>query len=250
MRRLWCRMTNQRKRCLWSKLQRHTYNMNECNEWAESKCKHPLVLLSDQMLHLWHWERLLWPDASRVRDPHLTRAQPSQLPVSAATKQKIKYEVFLIISDDTVPSSCLQVFPDVPDQQGRDWAHGSGMCRDFHRRCFTLSSLLFNIFYLDAVSCLIHLKTAEQGYRNFSRFHLCNISTHLLCCISAAKQEEQAMRGLTLTFLVLACYCRPPERYLMCVLCSYVANLAKEGCCRSSRLQKNHTGASCSDHTP
>lgn len=38
----------------------------------------------------------------------------------------------------------------------------------------------------------ISLKTAKQDYRNFSRFYLCNISTHLLCCIRAAGGRSNA----------------------------------------------------------
>lgn len=65
-----------------------------------------LFLLSDQMLHLWHWQRLLWPDASRVWNPHLTRAQPSQLPVSAASSM-MKFEVLQIfVMTPSCPPVC------------------------------------------------------------------------------------------------------------------------------------------------
>lgn len=92
-----------------------------------------------------------------------------------------------IISDHIFMSSCLQILPDVPDQQGWDWTHGSGT---WHVQ---VSSAFRSVrCRLSWIPRQISLKTAKQDYRNFSRFYLCNISTHLLCCIRAAGGRSNA----------------------------------------------------------
>lgn len=59
------------------------------------------------MLHLWHREWLLRPDASRLWNTHLTRAQPGELPVGAALNWE-NGSILNIFSDNS-HGSCVHL---------------------------------------------------------------------------------------------------------------------------------------------
>lgn len=117
-------------------------------------------------------------------------------------------------------STCAQVLPDVPDQQGRDRAHGSGAYRHVSPKG-----------RLSRIPCLIILETALQDYRNFRCFFffLCNISTHLLCCIRAAggRSNAWALFFFFFWYLLIVKHLSFKLFYLMFSHSSYVTDFVK-----------------------
>lgn len=98
--------------------------------------------------------------------------------------------------------------------------------------------------------CLIDLKKAKKqpNVGSNSRFYLCNISTHLKCCVSAAYLEEEAMRGFPLTFffywyeLVIVLHLRPKLFFLFDVLALF-------SCHKHSWKKRERATVSCRSFT-
>lgn len=164
------------------------------------------------MLHLRHRQRLLWSNASRVWDPHLTRAQPRQLPVSAATHKPTKrllpafHRISGHFSQLSRPPMCRFFLMYLIN---KDETEHTGQVRV---RASTLL-LSCSLFASMRQNCVGSILRSSQTLASTPGFYLCNISTHLKCCISAAYLEEEAMRGLPLTFFffISTCYCPAPE---------------------------------------
>lgn len=128
---------------------------------GQSTCSPDLLLpLSDQVLHLWNWEWLLWPDASRVWDPHLTRAQPRQLPVSAASNAE-KSDHTLISGGNVFVLMCFS--------PGSSWCTWLTRMRLNTRGRFVTRTLERSVLWSDSCSAATHSGSTSRQHRKTMR---------------------------------------------------------------------------------
>lgn len=179
------------------------------------------------MLHLRHRERLLWPHPPRLRDAHPARAQLGQLPVSAAaSRQPNVTGLQRSLSDrnrNCVSAVCCA---------GSSWCTWSTRTRRSTRvRCVSARVLKMPARVWSSSRRLLEMKDYFQWLIFFFFLvPLCNISTHLLCCIRAAGGRSNAWAPVFFFVIYLSpCTWASSCFYLMFSHSSYVTDPPRVG---------------------
>lgn len=193
------------------------------------------------MLHLWHREWLLRPDASRIWNTHLTRAQPGELPVGAALNRE--NGSILNISSDNSNGSCVHLrrfflmYLINKDETEHTGQVRIGTC------LLKAVCLVSRVWSSSRRLC----KITETSDAFFFFIFLCNISTHLLCCIRAAggRSNAWALFFFLFWYLLIVKHLSLKLFYLMFSHSSYVTDFVKGKINEFLRAARRGTVLSC-----
>lgn len=174
------------------------------------------------MLHLRHRERLLWPHPPRLRDAHPARAQLGQLPVSAAASRRLDVTgLQRSLSDRN--RHCVSAVCGA----GSSWCTWSTRTRRSTRvRCVSARVLKMPARVWSSSRRLREMKDffflVAYPFFFFFLVPLCNISTHLLCCIRAAGGRSNAWAPVFFfCFFLIFTYLHAPELQVVFIWCSH-----------------------------